>query len=434
MSEWSALKLSTVAQLITKGATPTTYGHEYTESGIAFVRVNNILENGQLDLSKSLFIGETTHALFSRSQLNVNDVLVSIAGSIGRTTVVDAAVLPANCNQAVALIRLEPDFDPSYVARLLASNIGRAQITAATVQLAQANFSLRQVGDLEFNFPPHSEQKSIAKVIDCIDMTICRTEAIIEKLKLVKQGLLHDLLTRGIDANGELRPPQSQAPHLYKDSPLGWIPHEWAAASIRDVASLVTSGSRGWADYYTEAGALFLRSQNVRMGNLDFSDRQHVAPPIGAEGARTKLTAFDLLITITGNGVGNVACVPGNWDELAFVSQHVGLVRLRDPQIAQLTMHFFVGGAPGHQQLVDAQYGQSKPGLSLENLRKFSIPIPPDEERQMIIQRIHGAQDRGDVEQRYAMQLRAMKEGLMDDLLTGRVRVTPLLDTVDAKR
>ena len=78
-----------------------------------------------------------------------------------------------------------------------------------------------------------AEQVKIAEVLDTLDTTIRQTEAIIEKLKQVKQGLLHDLLTRGIDANGELRPPQSQAPHLYKDSPLGWIPTEWDVAAGR---------------------------------------------------------------------------------------------------------------------------------------------------------------------------------------------------------
>ena len=73
----------------------------------------------------------------------------------------------------------------------------------------------------------------IAAVLDTLDTAIHETEAIIAKLKAVKQGLLHDLLTRGIDANGELRPPQAEAPHLYKESPLGWIPKEWDARSQR---------------------------------------------------------------------------------------------------------------------------------------------------------------------------------------------------------
>ncbi len=69
-------------------------------------------------------------------------------------------------------------------------------------------------------------------VLDTLDTAIHETEAIIAKLKAVKQGLLHDLLTRGIDANGELRPPQAEAPHLYKQSPLGWIPKEWETSSV----------------------------------------------------------------------------------------------------------------------------------------------------------------------------------------------------------
>lgn len=272
-----------------------------------------------------------------------------------------------------------------------------------------------------------AEQAKIAEVLDTLDTTIRQTEAFIEKLKQVKQGLLHDLLTRGIDANGELRPPQSEAPHLYKASPLGWIPVEWDADQIRHVSTLVTSGSRGWADHYAEAGALFLRSQNVRMGYLDLSDRQHVVPPSGAEGERTRLNAGDLLITITGNGVGNVASVNSNWTELAFVSQHVGLVRLVDPRLSQLAMHYLAPGAPGNQQLIDAQYGQSKPGLSLDGLRGLWIPIPSSEEQEQIIDRIMSAQNRIEIEGSYARQMRDLKSGLMDDLLTGRVRVTPLI-------
>ncbi len=425
---WVLTTLGAVSQC-TLGGTPSTDVPQFWNGEIPW------MASGDVNLRRVQAVaGRITVAGLAASNatlIHPPAVAVGLAGQ-GKTRGTVALALCTVCtNQSIALLQGNPDY---LQTEFLFHNLDHRyeELRARSSGGGRGGLSKGILDVVPIELPPLSEQHCISKILDTLDTTIRQTEAIIEKLKLLKQGLLHDLLTRGIDANGELRPSQSQAPHLYKDTPLGWIPHEWAAASIRDVASLVTSGSRGWADYYTEAGALFLRSQNVRMGNLDFSDRQHVAPPIGAEGARTKLAAFDLLITITGNGVGNVACVPGNWDELAFVSQHVGLVRLHDPQIAQLAMHFFVGGAPGHQQLIDAQYGQSKPGLSLENLRKFSIPIPPDEERQMIMQRIHGAQDRGDVEQRYAMQLRAMKEGLMDDLLTGRVRVTPLLDTVDA--
>jgi len=84
--------------------------------------------------------------------------------------------------------------------------------------------SLADFRSAPVRIPPIAEQAKIAQILDTLDTTIRQTEAIIAKLKQVKQGLLHDLLTRGIDANGELRPPQSEAPHLYRASPLGLIP------------------------------------------------------------------------------------------------------------------------------------------------------------------------------------------------------------------
>jgi len=275
--------------------------------------------------------------------------------------------------------------------------------------------------------PAPAEQLRLAEILDALDAAIHETEAIIAKLKAVKQGLLRDLLTRGIDANGELRPSQAEALHLYKQSPLGWIPKEWRAESLSDITSLVTSGSRGWAEHYSDVGALFVRSQNIRAGYLDFFDRQHVFLPAAGEGQRTRLEGLDLLITITGNGVGNVAHIPVGWSEVAYVSQHVGLVRFLEPQLALWATQFFVQGGPGNRQLLDSQYGQSKPGLSLDNLRNLCIPVPPRSERDLIVERLSCVQERVDEESRYANQSRELKSGLMDDLLTGRVRVKPLL-------
>ncbi len=85
--------------------------------------------------------------------------------------------------------------------------------------------------------PPTSEKIAISKLLGNLETAIRKTEAIIEKLKQIKRGLLHDLLTRGIDANGELRPPPELAPQLYKESPLGLIPKDWEVAAISDLAN-----------------------------------------------------------------------------------------------------------------------------------------------------------------------------------------------------
>ena len=93
-------------------------------------------------------------------------------------------------------------------------------------------------------------------------------------------------------------------------------------------------------------------------------------------------------------------------------------------------MDYLVHGSPGNQQLLDAQYGQSKPGLNLENLRALMVPVPPAQERIAIVERLSCAQVSVEIEAEYLRQLCALKHGLMEDLLTGRVRVMPLLDEV----
>lgn len=352
---------------------------------------------------------------------NDKDVLISVRAPVGEVNIANARYC---IGRGLSAIRFK-DMPATLGAKLVSKFSPELQRVSQGTTFAAINKS--DLATLTVLVPPNHERGLIAKILDTLDTQILQTEVLIAKLEQIKQGLLTDLLTRGIGANGQLRPTPTQAPQLYKESPLGLIPKEWEAHQLRDLATLITSGSRGWATHYADVGALFVRSQNVRMGFLDFAERQHVAPPPGSEGQRTRLEGCDLLITITGNSVGNVAHVPGDWHEIAFVSQHVGLVRLRDPSLSLLAAHYLVHGAPGNQQLIDAQYGQSKPGLNLENLRDLRVPYPSSEEGAAIVGRIASFYERIETEELYSAQLHELKSGLMDDLLTGRVRVTPLL-------
>lgn len=87
-----------------------------------------------------------------------------------------------------------------------------------------------------------SEQGKVAEVIDTLDTAIHQTEAIVEKLKQVKQGLLHDLLTRGVDANGKLRPSYEAAPDLYQKTVIGWRPKDWEICQVSSVLSGIDAG------------------------------------------------------------------------------------------------------------------------------------------------------------------------------------------------
>lgn len=98
-------RLGELSSVITKGTTPTTYGYRYTSRGIPFFRIENITKAGQIDLYGSgiLYVDEDAHSFMQRSQLKEGDLVVSIAGTIGRIAVVLPEHVPGNCNQAVAI-------------------------------------------------------------------------------------------------------------------------------------------------------------------------------------------------------------------------------------------------------------------------------------------------------------------------------------------
>ncbi|WP_414664200.1 restriction endonuclease subunit S [Horticoccus sp. 23ND18S-11] len=209
----------------------------------------------------------------------------------------------------------------------------------------------------------------------------------------------------------------------YKQTEVGVIPEDWEVNRLGDLARFITSGSRGWAQFYSDAGALFIRSQNIGDGRLCFDDKQHVSPPSDSEGSRTKVEQNDVLITITGNSVGNVAFAEQAFDE-AYISQHVGLVRLKQPETGSYICRYLSPNSPGNPQISGSQSGQSKPGLNLQNLRDFWIASPRTTTEQRAI-----AEALSDVDgllgglDRLIAKKRDLKQAAMQQLLTAQTRL-----------
>lgn len=192
---------------------------------------------------------------------------------------------------------------------------------------------------------------------------------------------------------------------------------------LGSLSEFITSGSRGWAAFYSERGALFIRSQNVRDGRLDFDDTQYVTPPNGAEGNRTRVKRKDLLITITGNSVGNVALVENELGE-AYISQHVGLVRLSEPTLGYYVCRFLSPGSPGNTQIWANQSGQSKPGLTLRDLQGLWVALPPTEDEGLCIaEALRDVDALLDGLDRLIAKKRDLKQAAMQQLLTGQTRL-----------
>jgi type I restriction enzyme, S subunit len=150
---------------------------------------------------------------------------------------------------------------------------------------------------------------------------------------------------------------------------------KWPVVKSGELLSFVTSGSRGWARYYAESGALFLRIGNLDHDSvsLDLHDLQRVAPPAGAEGTRTKVQASDILISITAD-VGMVGLVPSTLGE-AYINQHVALARPL-PTVHPPYLAWCLTSPQAQRQFLKLQRGATKVGLGLDDIRAVDVPPP----------------------------------------------------------
>jgi type I restriction enzyme S subunit len=165
------------------------------------------------------------------------------------------------------------------------------------------------------------------------------------------------------------------------------LPINWDQVALGDLCNLVTSGSRGWAEYYSETGVGFIRAQNIRFGRLLLGDMACVQLPPNSEGSRTRVEQNDLFVVITGAGVTNPALLDQDVGE-AYVSQHVGLIRPTDKSLSLWLLLCLMAPAGGRDELVQRAYGSGKPGLNLDNIRSLTIPLPPLAEQHRIVDKV----------------------------------------------
>ena len=265
--------------------------------------------------------------------------------------------------------------------------------------------------DLPILLPPLPEQRAIAAVLDSIDEAIEGTEAVIVATEQLRDSLLHQLLTRGV---------LGWHTEWKEALGLGTIPADWDVVRLGEVAETITSGSRAWSQYFRPEGAFFVRSQNIIHGKIDRSDAIWVEPPLDGEAERTRIREGDLLISITGEP-GKSAVVDQDLGR-AFVSQHVALVRLRDPQLSCFAARLLQGQA-GREQFERMVYGQTRPGLNLSNVSAAKVALPTRLEQQAIVTLMDGVDATLSQARNEHGALQLLKDSTADALLTGRVRV-----------
>ena len=266
------------------------------------------------------------------------------------------------------------------------------------------------------------EQVKIANFLDHetakIDTLIAKQEKLIELLKEKRQAVISHAVTKGLNPDVAM-----------KDSGVEWlgqVPEHWTVKPNKYLLDFVTSGSRGWAQFYADTGSLFFRIANLTRDTIEpkLESLQFVEPPQGSEGERSKIKIGDLLISITAD-LGSV-CVADSSIQNGYVSQHVALCRPQKLYNSRWLAYYILSDS-AKEQLLGSGYGGTKIQLSLEDIKELVIAVPPKEEQILIANYIDEKLNQFEhlIKQanKLVMTLQERRTALISSAVTGKIDV-----------
>lgn len=402
----------------TGGGTPSRQVPSYWKGKIPWASVKDFPEQDGVIYDTEEHISSAGLQASASNLIPEKTPLVCTRMAVGRAAL---PAIPTAINQDVKALFPAAGVSPEYLLKLMQHIQPHAEAKAvgSTVKGIRAQDYL----DIPVPLAPQNAQPVIARILHTLDTAISKTEALIGKLKAVKQGLLQDLLTRGIHSNGELRPPQTEMPQHYKESPLGWIPKEW---EVRLLDSVAVRGSghtpnKNIASYWN-AGIKWVSLADSR--NLDkifIHETDKEVSELGIANSSAVVHPSGTVILSRDAGIGKSAILVGNM----AVSQHFMAWRCGE-KMNNLFLYFYLQREkPKFESIA---IGSTIKTIGLPFFKSYNVVVPPRYEQDQIVAILMTTEQNLTDYSSELDKLKQQKVGLMDDLLTGRVRVTPLLE------
>lgn len=390
---------------------------------VKVLRSTNFTDGGRLDL------GDIAERVFpervkTAKRLRAGDLLLERSGGgpnkpVGRVCLFEeqGEYFYSNFIQG---LRCRPEVDHRFAFYLL----WHLHNAGTTRQFQQATTGIRNLAYTDYlawslSLPPLPEQTKIAAILSSVDEAIQLTQRVIDQTRRVKEGLLQDLLTRGLP--GHTR---------FKRTEIGEIPAAWETRTLGEISILITKGATPTTYGHpfvaeSEAGAVrFLRGANAGSdGQFDSSDCKYISAEADSMLSRSRLEDGDSVIVIVGT-VGNSFLVATHMLP-ANISQNVAVIRGDRRVILPGYLSLFLQSEVVARQLRAEATTQAQPSLSLQQLRNLTCPLPGLNEQNIVTQRVNEIDSvliRSHGELR---SLSLLKSGLLQDLLTGKVRVSP---------
>ena len=353
MKEIKSIQLSEIAELITKGTTPTTLGYEFQDDGINFLKIECFDENGNFMDDKVAHISEECHEKLKRSQLKAGDILFSIAGAIGRVAIVTEEMLPANTNQALAILRIANDqvYLP-YIKLILTSPIVIAQFEKKKQGVAQLNLSLKDINEIMIPLPSIDKQIELAEIF-------AKVSGIISKRNVELSALDNLIKTRFVEMFGN-----------EKNS------KDWDILNIEDVADVQVGVVIKPSQYYTDEdnGIRAFRSLNVGSGYIKDTDWVYFTKEGHQKNSKSILKENDLLIVRS--GAPGTACVVTK-EYAGYNAIDIIIARPDCEKVNPYYLCTYTNMPHGKKQIDEGIGGAAQQHFNVGKYNKLQLMLPP---------------------------------------------------------
>lgn len=382
------------------------YNNDYITDAIEFMRAS------------------ATPPEIERFGLKLGDVIITkdseTPDDIGIPAVVDHSAPDLVCGYHLGLIRPNPaKVDPTFLSKQLGHDRLARYFGRQANGLTRYGLPIGAVNSAPVWMPPLGEQQAIGLVLRLIDDAIAKTEAVIAKLKKFRAGLVHDLLTRGLDENGQLRDPVAH-PEQFKESPVGRIPREWTCMTLEAAADWFSGGtpSRAQGSWWV-GGMPILTPKDMKVFEIG-DTLEHITEEAAEAGSKV-MPAETVFIVVRGMILAHTFPVCLSTRPFAF-NQDIKAVCGREALHNRFLAQWFSAHAALFlRKTTEATHGTKK--LDLRELHRTGIAIPEPKEQSAIVERVEVFDSALARESGSHAKLSLLKAGLMTDLLTGRVRV-----------
>jgi type I restriction enzyme S subunit len=393
--------------------------NEFSDNGFCvFLSAKNVTKDG-FRFNEIQFIEKDKDEKLRKGKLNKNDIVLTTRGTVGNIAYFDNTIKynHIRINSGMILLRNEnKTLETNYLHIFLKSNIFDNQISNTVFGSAQPQLTVKEIEKFFICFPKEKkEQEKIAKILSTLDNAIESTNRIIEKEKNIKTALMQELLTNGIDKNGQIRTPQT---HTYKQSELGLVPDEWEVKALKSVGSCKNGLTYSPDDIVESDGVLVLRSSNIKNNKLTFSDNVFVREDMKVN---YKVQENDILICVR-NGSKNLIGKNALITRESINMAHGAFMTVFHSNINEYVFQLFQSDLFFKQ--VEKNLGATINSINNSDLLLFDFSFPKDEIEQKQITKILTTQDEKiEIEEKNLAKLKELKKGLMNDLLSGVVRV-----------